>query len=140
MRKTRKDPSTWLDTLPPEGGEPMKRLDRLISRIMKGKGRTLWEGEFWGGTTQAIIGYGDFTQSRPRGKTVEWFMVGLALQKNYISLYVNAVEDGTYLAHRYGSRLGKARIGSASISFRKLEDIDLDVLSELVTKARTHLP
>ena len=139
MKKTRKSPTVYLASLPADVRGPMQQLDRLISRIMKGKGRVLWEGVFWGGTTQAIIGYGDFTQSRPRGKSVEWFMVGLALQKDYMSLYVNAVSEGKYLAHAYGSRLGKVKIGSASISFLKLEDIDLDALAELVTAARKQL-
>jgi hypothetical protein len=140
MKKTRRNPTLYLESLPAEARAPMRRLDRLIARIMKGKGRTLWEGVFWGGTPQAIIGYGDFTQSRPRGKTVAWFMVGLALQKNYISLYVNAVEGGQYLAHKYKSRLGKVKVGSASISFRNLDEVDFDVLTELVTTARKHLP
>jgi hypothetical protein len=66
-------------------------------------------------------------------------MVGLALQKNHISLYVNAVADGKYLGDRYRARLGKVKTGSASISFRRLEDIDLGVLTELVTAARKQL-
>jgi hypothetical protein len=140
MKKTRRNPTLYLESLPPEVRAPMQRLDRILSRIFKGKGRRLWEGVFWGGTPQAIIGYGDFTQARPRGTTVEWFMVGLALQKNYISLYVNAVEGGQYLSHKYKSRLGKVKVGSASISFRKLEDVDLDALTELVTTARKQLP
>ena len=138
MKKTRRSPAVYLDALPPDVGKPMKQLDRLISRIMKGQSRVLWEGVFWGGSTQVIIGYGTLTQVRgPR--TVEWFMVGLALQKNYISVYVNAVANGKYLAHQYRSRLGKVKFGSASISFARIEDIDLDVLSELVTSARKQL-
>lgn len=140
MKKTRRNPTVYLASLPAGVREPMQRLDRVCSRILKGTGRRLWEGVFWGGTPQVIIGYGDFTQSRPRGKTVEWFMVGLALQKNYISLYVNAVEGGQYLTHKYKPRLGKVKIGSASISFRHLEDVDLNALTELVTTARRQLP
>ena len=139
MKKTRKSPSIYLDSLPPDSGNPMKQLDQLISRIMKGHPRVLWEGVFWGGTEQVIIGYGDLVQSRGRGKTVEWFMVGLALQKNHLSLYVNAVADGKYLGDKYRSRLGKVKIGSASVSFRKLEDVDLGGLTELVTAARQQL-
>ena len=139
MKKTRRNPSLYLDSLPEGVREPMKRLDRLISRAMKGQSRILWEGVFWGGTTQTIIGYGDFIQARPRGKTVEWFMVGLALQKNHFSLYVNAVEGGQYLGQKYRKKLGKVRIGSASIAFSRLEDVDLDVLADLVTVARDQL-
>ena len=138
MKKTRKSPDKYLDSLPPENGKPMKQLDRLLARIMKGLPRVLWEGVFWGGSPQAIIGYGELRQTRgPR--TVEWFKVGLALQKNYMSLYVNAVEDGKYLPHKYRSRLGRVKLGSASISFARIEDVDLDVLAELLTSARKQL-
>lgn len=97
--------------------------------------RVLWTGIFWGGSEQAIIGYGDYTYTRPRGKTLEWFIVGLAVQKKYISVYVNAVEGDQYLAEKYAERLGKVKVGKSSISFTRLADINLDVLLELVGKA-----
>jgi hypothetical protein len=95
----------------------------------------LWEGVFWGGTEQSIIGYGTIEQPRPRSRTVEWFLLGLARQKNYLSLYVNAVEDGAYLARAYGKRLGRTRVGSASISFASADDFDLEVLREMAAHA-----
>jgi hypothetical protein len=95
----------------------------------------VWEGVFWGGTEQQIIGYGDLLQPRPRGEAVEWFVVGLARQKKAISVYVNAVDDGRYLLSAYAGRLGKARTGSASLSFRRPEDLDLEAFTELVRRA-----
>ena len=139
MKKTDKDPSAYLASLPDDVRDSMQRLDRLISDVMAGQPRILWEGVFWGGTEQAIIGYGDLTTDRGRGKVVEWFMVGLALQKNYISLYVNAVADGQYVAEKYREKLGKVKVGKASISFKRIEDVELDVLRELLTIARAQL-
>ena len=69
-------------------------------------------------------------------KTVEWHYVGLALQKNAISVYVNAVEDDKYLTESYADRLGKAKVGKSVVSFKRLEDINLDVLLEMITRAR----
>ena len=63
-------------------------------------------------------------------------MVGLALQKNYISVYLNAVEDRQYLSEKYGSDLGKVKVGKASLSFASVDDIDLDRFTDLVGKAR----
>lgn len=117
----------------------MKRLDKLIAAIMKGHERVLWEGVFWGGTEQTIIGYGACTFTGARNKEVEWFMVGLALQKQYFSVYVNAVEGGQYVAEKYRARLGKVKAGKASISFKSLDAIDLDVLREVVSIARRQL-
>jgi hypothetical protein len=138
MEKTAKDPDAHLAGLPPEIREDMKRLDAAISDAMPGRSRTLWEGTFWGGSEQQIIGYGDFDYGRPSG-TVQWFMVGLAAQKQHISIYVNAIADGGYAVQAYADRLGKVKVGSASISLKKVDDIDLDVLTELVSLANGQL-
>ncbi|RPF28309.1 hypothetical protein [Georgenia muralis] len=95
----------------------------------------LWQGVFWGGTEQSIIGYGKIEQPRPKGRTVEWFLIGLARQKNYLSVDVNAADDGAYLAKTYGQRLGRTKVGSASVSFTSADDVDLGVLDELVRHA-----
>ncbi|MFD3706119.1 hypothetical protein ACFWUP_23520 [Nocardia sp. NPDC058658] len=48
---------------------------------------------------------------------------------------MNAAEDRRYLAAVYGPRLGKVKIGSASVSFKSVDDIDLEVLAEMVRHA-----
>ncbi|SNT64418.1 protein of unknown function (DU1801) [Asanoa hainanensis] len=95
----------------------------------------IWRGVMWGGTDQTILGHGRMTQVNRSGKKVEWFVMGLASQKAYLSLYVSAVRDGRYLAQVYGDRLGKVKIGSSSVSFRRLADLDLAVLAELAAEA-----
>jgi hypothetical protein len=100
----------------------------------------VWEGTFWGGTEQRILGYGDIVQPRPRGESVEWFLVGLARQTKTYSLYVNAVEDGAYLLSGYADRLGKVKVGSASVGFRSLDDVDREGLTELLTRAHELTP
>jgi len=62
-------------------------------------------------------------------------MVGIAVQRNYLSVYVNATDDRAYLAERYAKRLGKVKVGKSSISFASIDDVDLDQLSELITEA-----
>jgi len=139
MQKTDINPTSYLAALPDESREPMQRLDVLISGIMEGQSRVVWEGPFWGGSQQTIIGYGDLRMTQARGRTVEWFMVGLALQKQYISVYVNAVEDRQYVAEKYAPELGKVKVGKSSISFRRLDDVNLDVLAKVISIARDQL-
>lgn len=123
----------FIATNDPDGS--LARLDAVITAALPGAARVLWQGVFWGGTDQSIIGYGTIEQPRPRGRTSEWFLIGLARQKNYLSLYVNAAEDGAYLSRTYGPRLGRAKVGSASVSFSSSDDVDLGVLDELVRHA-----
>ena len=118
----------------------MIALDDLIASAMPGRCRVLWEGVFWGGTEQQIIGYGDLVQPRSRGADVEWFIAGLARQKNNYSIYLNAVENGAYLAKQYEDRLGKVKLGAASIGFRSLEDVNRDVLTEMLAHASAITP
>ena len=100
----------------------------------------LWEGKFWGGTDQRIVGYGLYHYKGRSGAEGEWFIVGLAVQKNYLSLYVSGSADGTSLAKLYAPRLGKAKAGSANLQFKRAADIDLGVLRELVARARELAP
>lgn len=133
MRPTTASVDAFLSADDPDGS--LARLDAVITGALPGASRVLWQGVFWGGTEQSIIGYGHIVQPRPRGKDVEWFLVGLARQRRHLSLYVNAAEDGIYLAKSYGQRLGRTKVGSASISFASADDVDLTVLDELVRHA-----
>jgi len=94
------------------------------------------KGRCGAGRTQRIIGYGALLQPRSSGETVDWFVVGLAAQKSYLSLYVSAVEDGQYLIKRYADRLGKVKVGSANVTFRRLAEVDLPAVVEMATRAR----
>lgn len=119
----------------PSIADTMRTLDGLITASMPNRRRALYEGTFWGGTEQQIIGYGHIVQPRPRGEDVHWFLAGLARQKNHYSLYVNAVHEGRYLGQTYEGRLGKVKLGSASIGFKSLDDLDLEELETLLRQA-----
>ena len=86
----------------------------------------MWDG---------VLGYGSYRYRYASGREGEWFVVGLANRKQYISVYLSAEEDGAYLAETNAPRLGKVSVGRSCIRFRRLEDIDLGVLGELVRRA-----
>jgi hypothetical protein len=136
MRATTIDPVAFLAGLPIEVREDMQTLDVEIGAAMDGTDTKMFTGTFWGGSTQEIIGYGTYRYRRSDRKMVDWFVVGLARQKDYISVYLSAVEDGQYVAEKYGAGIGKVKVGKSSISFRSVSDIDLDELIALVRKAR----
>ncbi len=136
MEKTDRDIDAFLESLPEDVRSDMTTLDAEISKVMDGLPRSLYEGKMWGGTDQEIIGYGVHRYTRSDKKEVVWFLVGLAQQKNYLSVYVNAVEDRQYLSEKYGKDLGKVKVGKSSLSFNTVGDIDLDKLVQLVERAR----
>jgi len=136
MEKTNRSPAEHIASLPTERREDIERLDALITDLMAGQPKTMWEGRLWGGSDQQIIGYGDYSYTKSNRETVEWFIVGLAVQRNYISVYVNATDGRAYLAENYAERLGKVKVGKSSISFTSIDDVDLQQLSELITEAK----
>lgn len=136
MEKLKTRPAAFLRLLPVEVRQDVTALHLLIAAEMKGLPCSLWTGTFWGGSRQQIIGYGDYSYTRRDGTPASWFIVGLAVQKRYISVYVNAVDGRQYLAEKFKKRLGKVKIGRSNISFARLADVNTDVLRELVAKAR----
>lgn len=136
MQRTTTAPDDYLASLPDDVREDMTALDAAIAPIFAGHERVLWEGVFWGGSQQQIIGYGDLRQKNSKGGEVEWFAVGLASQKNYLSLYVSVVDDEGYLVQRYCDRLGRVKCSNANVTFKRLSDLDLPVVIEMVTRAR----
>jgi hypothetical protein len=74
------------------------------------------------------IGYGLHTIKYADGKTREFFRIGLSANKTGISVYILGLKDRTYLAKKYGKALGKASVTGYCIRFRRLEDIDTQIL------------
>jgi uncharacterized protein YdhG (YjbR/CyaY superfamily) len=58
-------------------------------------------------------------------------LFGLASQKQYLALYV--CETDVVVAHR--ARLGKLDCGKSCIRFKKLADLPLDVVTDIVAEA-----
>ncbi len=132
MERTSGSVDEYFDSIDGARGMDIRKLDELIRDQLTEPERHLYEGAMWGGTEQRIVGYGILDYRNKSGDDVEWFLVGLASQKNYISMYINAVEDGKYLLAQYEGRLGKVKQGSASIGFSSLGDLDLAVLTEML--------
>ena len=82
-----------------------------------------------------MIGYGSYHYVYASGREGDWPIIGLANRKRAISLYASCVTaDGLYLAEDFRERLPKADIGKSCVRIRKLEDVDLDVLAELIER------
>ena len=140
MERTDKNVDDYLAGLTTERADSMRALDAVISEELPGLERVLWEGVFWGGTEQQIIGYGGTATPRPRGEVVEWFLIGLADQKRHISLYVNANSEGKHLVQHWGDRLGKVKVGTAAVTLTSFDGIDVDGLREMIREARALTP
>ena len=74
------------------------------------------------------IGYGLQIIRYADGRTKDFYQIGMSANTTGISIYVLGLKDRNYLAQAYEKELGKASITGYCIRFRRLEDINTDVL------------
>lgn len=77
-------------------------------------------------------GYGSFKYKNYKNENLNWPIIALANQKNYMSLYVCAVDKGRYIAEKYKKELGKVSVGRSCIRFKKIEDLNLETLKKVI--------
>ncbi|MEL1245826.1 DUF1801 domain-containing protein [Flavobacterium sp. DGU11] len=87
--------------------------------------------------TNPNIGYGAYTMKYTDGSTREFYRVGLSATSTGISVYIMGLEDKKYLAETYGATIGKAKVTGYCIAFKKLADINVEVLMEAVKRPLT---
>jgi Domain of unknown function (DU1801) len=88
-----------------------------------------------------MLGYGRYHYRYASGREGDSTVVALASNKSYISMYVQAgAPEGGYLAESYADRLPKASIGRSCIRFKRLSDVDTEVLAQLLRTAMANLP
>jgi uncharacterized protein YdhG (YjbR/CyaY superfamily) len=118
-----KSVSEYFDMLPKERRQSMEFLHKFIRKNAPSlKPNFLYN----------MPGYGSFTYKNYKKQTLQWPVIALASQKNYISLYICAVKDGEYLAEKYKDELGKVSVGKSCIRFKKIEDVNLKTLEKVI--------
>jgi hypothetical protein len=118
-----------------EREEMIRTLDALVQ-----KAAPSFKPILFGGMTGKWLGYGMMPyQSKSMKTPSEWPVIAIANQKNYVSLYVVYVENGEYVAEKTAKDLGKVSVGKSCIRIKKLEDVNLDVLSNLIKKVESQV-
>ena len=118
--------------------EPKRGALRALHQLILGlsPGGRLW---FLDGRNEAgkivsnpNIGYGHQVIDYAGGKKRDFYRIGLSANTTGISVYIIGIADKKYLAQTYGKTLGKASITGYCIKFKRLNDIDMDVLAEAI--------
>lgn len=89
--------------------------------------------EMWG---PAIIGFGSYRYTYDSGRSGEWMRIGLSPRKQNLTLYI---VDGFDAYESIRSRLGKHSVGKSCLYVKRLADIDMDALRELVAASWSHV-
>ena len=118
----------------PSKREEMLTLHRLILRLSPES--KLWFLDGRDSQNKVVsnenIGYGSQTIRYASGATKEFYKVGISRNSTGISVYLMGMEDKTYLLKTYGEKIGKATVTGYCVKFRRLDDINLDVLEDMI--------
>ena len=118
----------FLDAIPDEG----RRADcRTLVKIMRAA--TGAKPRMWG---PSIVGFGEYRFEYESGREGDWFLTGFSPRKQDLTLYVMAGFE------RYPAlmkRLGRYRTGRSCLYLKRLADVDLKVLAELVEASVRHM-
>lgn len=116
----------YLAQLPEERRKILEKLDELI-RTNAPNLKPVF--------SYNMPGYGAFKYTNYKKEVIDWPAIAMASQKNYVSLYVCAVEDNEYIAEKYKDDLGKVSVGKSCIRFKKLDDLNMDTLVKVIKLA-----
>lgn len=109
-----------------------KRKDclQLLDEFIQATG---FAANMWG---TAIIGFGSYHYTYDSGRTGDAPLAGFSPRKNAIVLYLSSeFEDREALL----SRFGKHTTGKACIYIKKLTDVDLDVLKQMINNSVAYI-
>ena len=88
--------------------------------------------KMWG---DSIVGFGRYHYKYSSGREGDWFLTGFSPRKNNLSIYIM---DGF---ERYGellTRLGRTKTGKSCLYIKRLADVDLNALEQLVEQSARH--
>ena len=125
-----KSDDEYIAMLTEDRREIIETLDKLIKETVPKMKRWF---------SYNMLGYGEFQYTDYKGNPGKWPVIALASQKNYVSLYVCAIDqenESQYLAEKYEKQLGKVSVGKSCIRFKKLEDLDLEVVKTVLKEAQ----
>lgn len=97
--------------------------EALIGIMSKASGEP---PRLWG---DAIVGFGEYHYRYDSGREGDMFRTGFASRKRDLAVYL--VASGQGQAERLAT-LGRHKMGKACLSLRRLADVDLGVLTDLI--------
>ena len=112
----------------------MQELNQHILQVMPKCKLWFLDGKDSKGKTVSNpnIGYGSYNIKYANETTREFYQIGLSANTTGISVYIMGIEDKTYLARTYGKKLGKASVTGYCIKFKRLKDINVDILEAAI--------
>lgn len=128
--KVRQHIQAYIHSLPEAKKSDMVALHAVICEIMPKTQFWFLDGKNESGkvVSNPNIGYGSQTLNYANGSTKTFYQIGISENSTGISVYIMGLKDKNYLKENFGKNLGKASVTGYCIKFKKLNDLNLDVL------------
>jgi len=108
--------------------DPARQADcRALVRLMQSI--TGERPKMWG---SSIVGFGSYHYNYESGREGDACATGFSSRRSDISIYLTASFPGEGALF---ARLGKHKMGKACLSLRRLSDVDVEVLKQLVAQS-----
>ena len=91
------------------------------------------EPKMWG---SSMVGFGSYHYKYASGREGDWFLTGFAPRKQDLTLYIMA---GFGHSEALLANLGKYKTGKSCLYIKRLADVDLTVLKELISASVKHM-
>jgi hypothetical protein len=127
-RPTDRDVTAFLNSIDDE----QRRRDCLaVAALMEEVSQA--PPRLWGET---IVGFGSYRYTYASGRAGDWMLTGFSPRKQNLTLYImSGFEQYDGLL----ARLGKHKVGTSCLYIKRLADIDLPTLRELVERSVAHI-
>jgi hypothetical protein len=124
----------YINTLPEPKRAEMEALHKRILLLLPESKLWFLDGKDDKGkvVSNPNIGYGRQTITYADGKTKEFYQVGISANTSGISVYIMGVKDKTWLPETYGKIIGNASVTGYCIKFKKLKDINVEILESAI--------
>src|SRR5688572_24410194 len=118
-------PAQYIAALEEPRRSDVAALDRLVRKTAPALKPVIHSG---------MLGYGPFHYRYASGREGDAARITIASNASSIALYALAADARGYVAERYRDRLPKAKIGKSCINFKRLSDLDVEALRELIAE------
>lgn len=123
--KTKKTAGSVEDFLNSTDDESRRRDAFVILEIMQEISGS--KPRMWG---TSIVGFGDRHYRYASGREGDWFVVGFSPRKENLTLYLTF---GGLQEIELLKKLGKYKAGKGCLYIKRLQDVNMDVLRELIS-------
>ena len=124
----------YIASQPGPKASDMQELHGMILGIKPGCKLCFLDGKNSDGkiVSNPNIGYGSQMMQYADGSTKEFYQVGISANTSGISVYIMGLDEKEYLPKTYGTKIGKASVTGYCIKFKKLADIDIEILKSII--------